>query len=150
MPFRRRRKNKMSENQNERKNTINEVFCLKCKLLYDLNEIYFKCKICKSDFKSEAKLYSSFPSLKIQFLLIMHSLRKKSFAVPEININRKCKCNISKYDKYLHQNDNGVLYLGHNLEGEYIIICEGCYSIFKYNEQEFIKNGKKKSWTKHN
>ena len=122
------------ENQNERKNTINEVFCLKCKLLYDLNEIYFKCKICKSDFKSEAKLYSSFPSLKIQFLLIMHSLRKKSFAVPEININRKCKCNISKYDKYLHQNDNGVLYLGHNLEGEYIIICEGCYSIFKYNE----------------
>ena len=122
------------ENNKNRKNSIIEVFCLKCKLLYDLNEIYFKCKICKSDFKSEAQLYSSFSLLKIQFLLIMHCLRKKKLAAPEININRKCKCNISKYDKYLHQNDNGVLYLGHNLEGQYVIICDGCYSIFKYNE----------------
>ena len=30
----------------------------------------------------------------------MHSLRKKNFAVPEININRKCKCNISKFGKF--------------------------------------------------
>ena len=117
-----------------RKNTITEVYCLKCKLLYDLNEIFFKCKVCKSEFKSEAQLYSNFSILKIQFLLIMHTLRKKINAVPEININRKCKCNISKYEKYLHQNDNGVLYLGHNLEAEYVIICDGCYSIFKYNE----------------
>ena len=122
------------EQKNDKKNTIKEVFCLKCKLLYDLNEIYFKCKICKSDFKSEARLYSSFSFLKIHFLLIMHSLRKKKFAIPEININRKCKCDLKKYDKYLHQNDNGVLYLGQNLEGQYIIICDGCYSIFKYNE----------------
>ena len=122
------------ENKNKRKNTIREVFCLKCKLLYDLNEIYFKCKICKSDFKSEAQIYSSFSFLKIQFLIIMHSLRKKKLAIPEININRKCKCNISKYDKYLHEDDNGVLYLGNNLEGQYVIVCDGCYSIFKYNE----------------
>ena len=122
------------EQKNDRKNTIKEVFCLKCKLLYDLNEIYFKCKICKSDFKSEARLYSSFSFSKIHFLLIMHCLRKKKFAIPEININRKCKCDISKYEKYLHQNDNGILYLGHNLEGQYIIICDGCYSKFKYNE----------------
>lgn len=122
------------ENKNKRKNTIREVFCLKCKLLYDLNEIYFKCKICKSDFKSEAQIYSSFSFLKMQFLIIMHSLRKKKLAIPEININRKCKCNISKYDKYLHEDDNGVLYLGNNLEGQYVIVCDGCYSIFKYNE----------------
>ena len=64
----------------------------------------------------------------------MHTLSKKRFAVPEINLNRKCKCNISKYDKYVHEEDNGVLYLGHNLEGQYIIICDGCYSIFKYDE----------------
>ena len=122
------------ESKTNRKNTITEVFCLKCKLLYDLNEIYFKCKICKSDFKSEAQLYSNFSFLKIQFLLIMHSLRKKINAIPEINVNRKCKCNIIKYEKYLHQNDNGVLYLGHNLEGHYVVVCDGCYSIFKYNE----------------
>ena len=122
------------ENKNKKKNSIKEVFCLKCKLLYDLNEIYFKCKICQSDFRSEAQLYNSFSILKVQFLLIMHCLRKKIFAVPEINLSRKCKCNISKYEKYLHQNDNGVLYLGHNLEDQYIIICDGCYTIFKYND----------------
>ena len=122
------------EKTNIKKNTIKEVFCLKCKLLYDLNEIFFKCKICKSDFKSEAQLYTSFSPLKVQFLLIMHSLRKKIFAVPDNNLNRKCKCNIEKYEKYLHQNDNGVLYLGHNLEDQYVIICDGCYTIFKYND----------------
>ena len=122
------------ENNNKRKNAISEVFCLKCKLLYDLNEIFFKCKICNTDFKSQAQIYSSFSTLKIQFLYIMHTLSKKRFAVPEINLNRKCKCNISKYDKYVHEEDNGVLYLGHNLEGQYIIICDGCYSIFKYDE----------------
>ena len=122
------------EDKNDKKNGIKEVFCLKCKLLYDLNEIYFKCKVCKSDFKSDAKLFISFSSLKIQFLLIMHCLRKKKYAIPEININRRCKCDITKYEKYIHQNDNGVLYLGHNLEGQYVIICDTCYSIFKYNE----------------
>ena len=76
------------ENKNNRKNAINEVFCQKCKLLYDLNEIYFKCKICKSDFKSEAKLYNSFPSLKIQFLAkIFHSITKEEHTgnVPSID-----------------------------------------------------------------
>ena len=33
------------EKNNKRKNAISEVFCLKCKLLFDLNEVYFNCKI---------------------------------------------------------------------------------------------------------
>ena len=122
------------EKKNNRKNSISEVFCIKCKLLYDLKEIYFKCKVCDSDFKSEAIIYSSFSHLKVEFLLIMHTLRKKKLAIPQLNINRKCKCDISKYNKYLHQDDNGILYLGNNLEGQYVIICDKCYSIFIYNE----------------
>ena len=122
------------DKNNNSKNSIREVFCLKCKLLYDLNEIYFKCKVCKSDFRSEAIIYSSFSLMKKQFLLIMHSLRKKKFAIPEIKINKECKCDISKIKKYVHQNDNGILYLGQNLEGQYVIICDRCYLVFKYNE----------------
>ena len=122
------------DKKNLKKNSITEIFCLKCKLLFDMNEVFFKCKICKNNFKSEAKLYSSFSNLKIQFLLIMHTLRKKKLAIPEIRMSRKCKCDISKYEKYLHEEDNGVLYLGHNLKGEYIILCDCCYSIFIYND----------------
>ena len=51
-------------------NKINEIFCLKCKLLFDLNEILFKCKICQKDFKAEAQLYSHFSNLKTQFFII--------------------------------------------------------------------------------
>ena len=64
----------------------------------------------------------------------MHSLRKKKFALPDKRNYRKCKCDISKYEKYFHEEDNGVLYLGHNLKGEYIILCDTCYSIFNYND----------------
>ena len=122
------------DEKNLKKNSISEIFCLKCKLLYDLDEVFFQCKICKKNFQSEAKLYNNFSFLKNQFLLIMHTLRKKNMAMPERRIARKCKCDISKYDKYLHEEDNGILYLGHNLKGDYIILCDSCYSIFNYND----------------
>ena len=122
------------DKKNLKKNGISEIFCLKCKLLFDMNEVFFQCKICNKNFKSEAKIYNNFSNLKIQFLLIMHSLRKKKFALPDKRNYRKCKCDISKYEKYFHEEDNGVLYLGHNLKGEYIILCDTCYSIFNYND----------------
>ena len=122
------------DKKNLKKNAISEIFCLKCKLLYDLNEVFFKCKICKKNFKSEAKIFNNFSNLKLQFLLIMHTLRKKKMALPEKRISRKCKCDITKYEKYLHEEDNGILYLGHNLKGDYIILCDNCYTIFNYND----------------
>ena len=122
------------EKNNLKKNAIYEVFCLKCKLSFDLNEVFFKCKICKNNFKSEAILDNNFSFLKIQFLLIMHTLRKGKMALPEKRINRKCKCDITKYEKFLHEEDKGTLYLGHNLKGEYIILCDCCYTIFNYND----------------
>ena len=121
------------EKKNFKKDAIFEVFCLKCKLSYDLNDVFFRCKICKSNFKSEAKIDNNFSFLKIKFLLIMHTLRKKKFALPEKRVNRKCKCDLTKYEKYFHEEDKGTLYLGHNLKGEYIILCDCCYSIFNYN-----------------
>ena len=122
------------DKKNLKKNDISEIFCLKCKLLYDLSEVFFKCKICKKNFKSEAKIFNNFSNLKLQFLLIMHTLRKKKMALPEKRISRKCKCDITKYEKYLHEEDNGILYLGHNLKGDYIILCDNCYTIFNYND----------------
>ena len=122
------------EDKEHKKNTIKEVFCLRCKLLYDMNDIYFKCKKCKSDFKSDAILYNNFSPLKEKILLLVHSLRKKKFAYPDMIFNRKCKCEIIGCKKYFHEKDDGILYLGKNLEGQYVIICDKCNSIFKYND----------------
>ena len=126
------------DQKNTKKNGIFEIFCLKCKLLYDLNEVFFECKICKKKFKSKAEIHNEFSKLKTNFLLIMHTLRKKKLACPELKKYRKCNCDLTKYDKYLHENDKGVLYLGKNLKNEYVIICGNCYTIFNYNE--FIWN----------
>ena len=124
----------MCDENKIRRNTIKEIFCLKCKYLYSMNEVYFTCKICKNDFKSEAVFYNNFSLLKQQMLLLVHILYKAKHALPDIYYNRKCKCNISKCDKYLHESDNGTLYIGTNLEGQYIIVCNECFSIFKYND----------------
>ena len=126
------------DKKNNKKHDINEIFCLKCKLLYDLNEVYFECKVCKKKFKSKAEIRNEFSKIKTRFLLIMHTLRKKKLAIPELKRYRKCNCDIIKYAKYLHEEDNGILYLGHNLKNEYVIICDNCYTIFNYNE--FIWN----------
>ena len=128
----------MCEENKNRRNTIKELFCLKCKFIYNMNEVYFTCRICQNDFKSEAVFYNNFSLIKQQVLLLVNILYKKKHALPDINYNRKCKCNISKCDKYLHESDNGILYLGTNLEGQYIIVCNECFTVFKYND--FIWN----------
>ena len=128
---------KYEENKSD-KNSVKDIICIKCKLLYNMNDIYFTCRICKKDFKSEAVFYNSFSALKQQVLSVINILYKRKYALPDINYNRKCKCNLIKYDKYLHDNDNGILYLGINLEGQFIIVCDVCFTIFKYND--FIWN----------
>ena len=115
-------------------NAIKELFCLKCKFLYNINNVYFTCKRCKIHFKSEAVLYTSFSPQKQQVLLMINILYKKKYALPDIYYNRKCKCDLVKCDKYLHDNDNGILYLGTNLEGQFIIVCDECLTVFKYND----------------
>ena len=115
-------------------NAIKEIFCIKCKFLYNINDIYFNCKICKNNFKSEAVFYNSFSPIRQQVLLIINILSNKKKALPDIYYNRKCKCNLTKCDKYLHDIDGGILYLGINLDGQFIITCDECLTIFKYND----------------
>ena len=115
-------------------NAVKEIFCLKCKFLYNINDVYFPCKICKNYFKSEVVFYTSFSFIKQQVLLMVNILYKKKHALPDVYYNRKCKCNLVKYDKYLHDNDGGILYLGTNLEGQFIIVCDECLTVFKYND----------------
>ena len=81
--------NILYDKKNLKKDSITEIFCLKCKLLFDLNEVFFKCKKCKSNFKSEAKIYNNFSLLRIQFLLIMHILRKKKIGFTRKKIKQE-------------------------------------------------------------
>ena len=120
-------------NSNKNKNKINEVFCKKCKIVYDVNFINNICLNCKSNFKSDAKIYNYFPQIKIDFLAIIHSLFKRKFARPLIISNKQCRCDLSKIEILKH-NDGGDLLEGDIFEKK-VIICNKCFSI--YNLESF-------------
>ena len=119
----------ISLNNNINKNQIREVYCLKCKYIYDLKEIFFKCKICDANFKANAQIYPEFPTGQSNLLLLIHTLKKQNFAYPNNTLNKKCNCDISN-KKFLHH-DKGNLFFGRNFEGKLIIICDYCFGIFK-------------------
>ena len=119
----------ISLNNNINKNQIREVYCLKCKYIYDLKEIFFKCKICDASFKSNAQIYPEFSTAQSNLLLLVHTLKKQNLAFPNNTINKKCNCNISN-EKFLHH-DKGNLFFGRNFEGKLIIVCDCCFGIFK-------------------
>ena len=116
-------------NNNINKNQIREVYCLKCKYIYNLKEVFFKCKICGANFKSNAQIYPEFPTAQSNLLLLIHTLKKQNFAYPNNTLNKKCNCDISN-KKFLHH-DKGNLFFGRNFEGKLIIICDYCFGIFK-------------------
>ena len=144
---------------NTKKNEITQkriidIYCVKCKLIFDTTKIYFPCKICGKNFKSEPQIYRNFSShLKYMFLLI-HSFMKEKYALPSSQIinNKSCNCNLNGILYYMHD-DNGILFEGKK-NGTRVITCNACYKIFKYdtfiwncpfcgikfNNDTFIKN----------
>ena len=120
-------------NNPKNEESINTIYCIKCKLKYNLKDVFFKCKICLNNFKCQAKIYRDFPNKKKKLLFIIHTLLRNKKALPNINLcNKKCKCDIKNVTEYTH-NDNGILLEGvKNNKKE--VICKKCFQIFDYNE----------------
>ena len=147
---------------------IRDIFCIKCKLIFDTKEVFFNCKICGQNFKADPRIYRNFPSIKKYLLLLIHTFRKNMYALPDIITNKKCNCDLDGVQYFLHK-DNGRLYEG-NKNGKNVIICDHCYGIFKnenfnwncpfcggtfkavkkYKNMRFDKNRKKVSSTNAN
>jgi len=108
---------------------MRDIFCIKCKLIFDTKEIFFSCKICGENFKGEPQIYRNFPSIKKYLLLLVNTFRKNIYALPDIITNKKCNCDLNGVQYFLHK-DNGRLYEG-NKNGKSVIICDHCYGIFK-------------------
>ena len=118
----------INNSSNEHKG-LRDIFCIKCKLIFDTKEIFFSCKICGENFKGEPQIYRNFPSIKKYLLLLVNTFRKNIYALPDIITNKKCSCDLNGVQYFLHK-DNGRLYEG-NKNGKSVIICDHCYGIFK-------------------
>ena len=114
---------------NEEENEIRDIYCIKCKLIFDTKKIFFNCKICGQNFKCEPQIYRNFSSIKKYLLLLVHTFRKGIYAIPNAITNKKCNCDINGVLYFLHH-DNGILYQGKK-NGKSVVICDCCYGIFK-------------------
>ena len=117
------------KSNSKEKNGIRDIFCIKCKLIFDTKEIFFKCRICGEKFKGEPQIYRNFPSIKKYLLLLIHTFRRNVYALPELITSKKCNCDLDGVQYFLHK-DNGRLYEG-NRDGKKVIICDHCYGTFK-------------------
>ena len=48
----------------DEQNRIRDIYCIKCKLIFDTKKIYFKCKVCGDNFRCEPQIYRNFSSIK--------------------------------------------------------------------------------------
>ena len=122
--------------QNNPKNEedINTIYCIKCKLKYNLKEVSFKCKICLKNFKCQPKIFRDFPSKKKKLLFLIHTLLRNKNALPNLTLcHKKCLCNLKDIDEYKHSDD-----LGKFLEGiknnKKTVVCNVCFQILNFNE----------------
>ena len=106
---------------------INKVYCIKCKLKYNLNEVFFKCKKCLKNFKSEAKLFRDFPKNKKHLLFLIHTLLRNKSAQPSLSqCEKNCDCDLKEVEDYFHSKDKGKLLEGLKNNQKYIV-CEKCF-----------------------
>ena len=99
---------------------IIDIYCIKCKLIFDTTKIYFPCKICGKNFKAQPQIYQNFSSSKKFLFILIHSFRKRKYALPSQNssqmINKTCNCNLngiiyhSSVQKEFDQDDDSIKY----------------------------------------
>ena len=123
-------------NSNKNRNKINEVFCKKCKNIYDVNEINNICFNCKTNFKSKLKIYNFFSQTKIDLLTVIHSLFHRKSILPLMKEKKQCRCDLSQ-SEILKHNDGGYLLEGERM-GQKVIVCNKCFSIFNLDNFEWI------------
>ena len=107
----------------------NKLVCLnkKCNFIANPRSIIWKCKICKKDFRSLAKVYNPLES-KILQNEIWKSLIYKEKAIPKKEI---CCLKNDKDEKIKYYHDKmckGELYKA-NLNGNDIIVCGKCHAV---------------------
>ena len=116
-----------------------KLFCKNCKFEVDPLLIIWTCSICKTEFKSEAKVYNP-----LEYKELENSIKEAIIYKKIVKPNETaCKCikntELKNYD-FCHKPNgqcNGVLYLG-NLKNEDILVCSLCNSIYQINK--FIWN----------
>ena len=116
--------------------SIKELLCTNCKLIYDTREIKFTCSECENDFMSDAKIYIDFPLYKKKILYLVHTLRKEKLALPENFNGKKCNCDTTLMKEFFHEEDNGVLLEGYKDEKNKII-CKQCFEIYEGDKYEW-------------
>ena len=116
--------------------SIKELLCTNCKLIYDTREIKFTCSECENDFMSDAKIYNDFPLYKRKILYLVHTLRKEKLAIPENFNGKKCNCDVTLMKEFFHEEDNGVLLEGYKDEKNKII-CKQCFEIYEGDKYEW-------------
>ena len=116
--------------------SIKELLCTNCKLIYDTREIKFTCSECENDFMSDARIYNDFPLYKRKILYLVHTLRKEKLAIPENFNGKKCNCDVTLMKEFFHEEDNGVLLEGYKDEKNKII-CKQCFEIYEGDKYEW-------------
>ena len=115
--------------------TIKDLVCPNCKLIYDTKEIGFNCPECDEEFTSDALLYNEFSIHKKRILFLVHTLMKAIAALPDNYNEKKCKCDINTFKEFSHIDDNGLLLKGY--KDEYKIVCKECFEVFEKNNYEW-------------
>ena len=124
---------RLNQNNPKIEENINNIYCIKCKLKYNLKEVFFKCKICLKNFKCQAKLFRDFPRKKKKLLFTIHTLLRNKNAFPNINLCiKKCNCDLNNITEYYHD-DKGKLLEGIK-NNKKSIVCNKCFKIYKYEE----------------
>ena len=125
---------RLIQNNPKNEESINTIYCIKCKLKYNLKDVLFKCKICLNNFKCQAKIYRDFPSKKRKLLFLIHTLLRNKNALPNINLCiKKCNCDLKDIVQYNHKEDEGIFLEGIK-NNKKSVVCSACFNIFKYNE----------------
>ena len=125
---------RLEQNNPTKDNKINIIYCIKCKLKYNLEDVFFKCKICLKNFQSEAKLFSEFSHKKKKLLFLIHTLLRNKNALPKLTeCEKKCKCDLKYTKVYYHNEDQGKLLEGIK-NSKTSVVCEKCFIILKLEE----------------
>ncbi len=109
---------------------IEELICIYCNLVFNINLFNFKCKQCTKVFKSKAKIYSEFSNKKSDLICKIHTLCSKIYTGPYTLLNKDCDCNLNLVKQFKHS-DGGSLLDGER-NGQKIIVCDKCFQIFDY------------------
>ena len=109
-----------------------KLVCLniKCNFISDSKSIIWKCKLCRKDFTSAAKIFNPLEN-KILQNAVFYCLLNKEICLPQ---KIYCCCLIKRNTKFAHNKKcDGELYKG-ILDNKLIVVCEKCHAVNYYEK----------------